>query len=898
MKIYHWLLLFPLLVASCAGEKEEIKKDRGFTGNDILVCKVGETIVQPVTDDEQTKVSLAQGNLPVWTAGDAISVIGLDSEKNSGFGLADGAGTQQGTFKGSLPTSSTYVALYPYNKDNYVASGAVHFKTLKEQKGSANNIAQNANVMVGTFTEQYPTVSFKNVFGILELKLEGNAKVKKVTLVSKANEMLWGDCSLSINGTEGTDSQTLSISNGDNETSIYFENPVQLTIGVPQTVYFILPAGTLGSGFSIHIFDDKDTELCSKSTTRSQTITRSRIRLMETIDDIISSSKEDAKPQPFTWAAYNNLARTGTADQTVIDPQTSGYPAKKEDKYVGIFYFLWMNSHEGFDGSDGTFNIQEMLNNQCGANYYDYFKDSGEYSNFYGGERVSHHWGQPYLDYYLIDDDWVIRKHAQMLADAGVDFIAFDVTNNSVYSAEVSKICSVYHSMRQQGNKTPQITFLFAHGNEARFPWISDLYKEDDYKDLWFRWDDGKPLLLADKNLINSPDFSYRKSWYLWNSSWQTQEDAWDPWWGDGEDKWPWGCCYTADTPEDGQKAGKHNGINECASVSPATHPSSNIGRSFVVGNNWQTTRERTGDIYPDKAPEKGIYFKQQFTAANALDPKVLFFTGWNEWIAQRWYGGALEFCCMGGQKIGNDNALFVDQYNYEFSRDIEPLNGGFGDNYYYYMVDFIRKFKGVDATPVYSKYKEIEIDGYFADWNKVESIYADDKGDTFHRENQAGWAGRTFNNSTGRNDLLYCQVATDGTNLYFYVEAADNLSNYTNGETGLNLYIKAGNATNNWEGLNYRLMPTGDNSATLYRCNGGWSWEPVQTSVSIAVNGKCMELAIPLTSLGLTPSEFNIDFKWVDNVDLSQSDGIQRCMRDGDSAPNGRFRYRYVFNK
>ena len=34
-----------------------------------------------------------------------------------------------------------------------------------------------------------------------------------------------------------------------------------------------------------------------------------------------------------------------------------------------------------------------------------------------------------YLGYYLADDDWVIRKHAQMLTDAGVDVIIVDLTN-------------------------------------------------------------------------------------------------------------------------------------------------------------------------------------------------------------------------------------------------------------------------------------------------------------------------------------------------------------------------------------------------------------------------------------------------------------------------------------
>lgn len=46
----------------------------------------------------------------------------------------------------------------------------------------------------------------------------------------------------------------------------------------------------------------------------------------------------------------------------------------------------------------------------------------------YGPQWVFHHWGEPYLGYYLADDDWVIRKHAQMLTDAGVDVIIVDLT--------------------------------------------------------------------------------------------------------------------------------------------------------------------------------------------------------------------------------------------------------------------------------------------------------------------------------------------------------------------------------------------------------------------------------------------------------------------------------------
>ena len=39
---------------------------------------------------------------------------------------------------------------------------------------------------------------------------------------------------------------------------------------------------------------------------------------------------------------------------------------------------------------------------------------------------------------------------------------------------------------------------------------------------------------------------------------------------------------------------------------------------------------------------------------------------------------------------------MFVDEFDQEHSRDIEPMKGGHGDNYYYQMVDYIRRYKGL----------------------------------------------------------------------------------------------------------------------------------------------------------------------------------------------------------
>ena len=65
------------------------------------------------------------------------------------------------------------------------------------------------------------------------------------------------------------------------------------------------------------------------------------------------------------------------------------------------------------------------------------------------------------------------------------------------------------------------------------------------------------------------------------------------------------------------------------------------------------------------------------------LDPPFVMVTGWNEWVAGR-----------GGEPGGP--VVFVDQFDQESSRDIEPVKGGHADNYYQIM-DF---YVGGDVAP------------------------------------------------------------------------------------------------------------------------------------------------------------------------------------------------------
>ncbi len=46
--------------------------------------------------------------------------------------------------------------------------------------------------------------------------------------------------------------------------------------------------------------------------------------------------------------------------------------------------------------------------------------------------RAHYFWEEPLLGYYSTFDPWVLRKHAEMLADAKVDAVFFDCTNGDL----------------------------------------------------------------------------------------------------------------------------------------------------------------------------------------------------------------------------------------------------------------------------------------------------------------------------------------------------------------------------------------------------------------------------------------------------------------------------------
>jgi len=191
------------------------------------------------------------------------------------------------------------------------------------------------------------------------------------------------------------------------------------------------------------------------------------------------------------WSAEDALGRKTLSYEEV--------GANKSGKYIGMFYWTWHT-----DGiaewvmPDGSIaNTTEIIANNPSAENN---PDHPAWQNVWDGGVFW--WDEPLLGYYRTTDPWVLRKHAEMLADAGVDVVFFDCTNgNYTWKSSYTVLLETWAKAREDGVNTPKISFLLPFSpttgsKEAIAELYTDLYSKGNYQDLWFYWK-GKPLLMA-----------------------------------------------------------------------------------------------------------------------------------------------------------------------------------------------------------------------------------------------------------------------------------------------------------------------------------------------------------------------------------------------------------------
>ena len=684
-----------------------------------------------------------------------------------------------------------------------------------------------------------------------------------------------------------------------------------------------------------------------------------------------------------TWVATDALGRTVKNFPEVTAPRA--------DRTVGIFYFLWHGAHV----QGGPFDVTRILAADPNAM-------QKPDSPLWGPLHVPHHWGESIFGYYLTDDEGVLRKHAQMLNDAGVDVVIFDVTNQITYRDYYRALLRVWSDMRKLGNRTPQVAFLTPFWDPAKVTrelW-TDLYSPGLHPDLWFKWE-GKPLILADPGLIfdreenknqNTPaelqpghtlgqTFTTERPigaisvrCPTWNTPGSAVtltllrsgpggervaadrfhdvgDNAWlqlklkkplppgtyyleasEPggrigWWSHSEDKFPRGTAFAEGNPVAGDRTlrlafadGDTQQILEFFTfrkpqpdyfqgptkadmwswleISPQHVFTNSAGQKeqMSVGVAQNAVKGRLGSMSEQDAQGRsfhhgatdtrpdtvryGLNVTEQWSLAFKEDPRFIFVTGWNEWIAGR-------FAEFNRIKLP---VMFVDQFDHEHSRDIEPMRGGHGDDYYYQFVSNVRQYKGARPLPSLESHP-IKVDGKFDDWREVQPEFRDTIGDQVRREHR-GWATNvTYRNFSGRNDIVASKVSWNKTTASFYVRTREPITP-PGGTNWMVLFLDTdANVKTGWLGYDFVINQAG--IGTLERNVGGRFTWTTAGKVKWNVQGNELELSIPWKALGLKSPPPTLDFKWADNC--LQSGDWSDFTLNGDAAPNDRFNYRAI---
>jgi len=549
----------------------------------------------------------------------------------------------------------------------------------------------------------------------------------------------------------------------------------------------------------------------------------------------------------------------------------------EEEKTVGVFFWAW---HHKFT-SLYPYNLNNLiLQNPDAKNDYDH-----PIWNSYGAHTMAF-WNEPIYGFYSSCDKWVMRKQAELLADAGVDVIILDCTNGRyTWSKSYRLLAETFLEAMEDGIDVPKIAFMCNFVSEGDIQaevrsLYTDFYSSDKYSDLWFWWK-GKPLMLADKdafNVLNPIDagilefFNFREPdpfYFTPNTS---------------NSRWGWLSTnpQTLYRNEDGSVEQVTVGVAQNAyenELVAMNDPRGAYGRSHTNDPDYSYTYENAGEeITVDSDIENSTYyglnFQEQWDYAIEHDPEFVFVTGWNEWVANRY-----------DVWQGTENG-FPDTFNDEYSRDCEPTKGELKDYYYTQLAINIRRYKGAEKSEPEHEFVTVRPEEGLSQWDTVKSYY--DYTDDYADRSQSGYQGRTYANDAPRNDIVEAKVAMDESNFFFYVETRETLTD-PEGADWMVLYLDTADSADNYLGYEYRVK-SNRRLSVLQKMVGG-EWTQV-AELERTINDNVLIFPISRADLELDgEGGAALSFKWTDDVSLED---IMEVYTVGDAAPGSRFAYYY----
>lgn len=573
------------------------------------------------------------------------------------------------------------------------------------------------------------------------------------------------------------------------------------------------------------------------------------------------------------------------------------------NKKVGLFYWVWHGVHT----NSGIFNISELLENDPDALW-------GTDASVKDKSPINamHYWGEPLYGYYSSDDPWVIKKHLELFVMSGIDYLALDLTNLITYDETIKVLAAEIQRLQEQGWNAPTILPIFGANISSRnniYAFYQNFYKNAEYDSIWYK-ENGKPVLCVDytdggtdpygdifeyikthDDLTETQLSEFKSHFTFRNTLWPYQHEEKND--KVADDDMSWIDWYY---PQHITGKGYMN-------VSVAQHPSYAFAssehpefRNLYYNKNWGRGWDYTTQTNNYRNVLSGTNLESQWQTAFDNYDKVqeVMVTGWNEWIAQKLTNYHSSF---------NGYVMFADQFNMEFSRDLEMMadEDGYGDNFYLQNMRNTRNFKNRTTTAFVGGKASPSLDKSDG-WDKGRT-YMDIGGEVVERNHRNTDGSAMYVNKTNRNDVVSTQVVNDGEYLYIKINTLNDIVVDEQANNNLNILLSiSGSQAPSWEGYQFVLNRTapkfGLAKTSLEQVNaqGRYAFTNV-CDVDSYMEGKTFTVKIPLSKLGISDSKnFTIDFKVADGI--SDPSNIMKYYVDGESAPIGRLNYRYNAGK
>lgn len=513
---------------------------------------------------------------------------------------------------------------------------------------------------------------------------------------------------------------------------------------------------------------------------------------------------------------------------------------EKNQKEVGLFYFLWLG-----DQDNQIYNIDQLLEHNPKA----LWDHSGPQESPLWG---FHYWGQPLYGYYQSKELFVIRKHVEMFIMAGIDYLMTDCTNALFYPEVLYNLMSVLDEYQKAGWRVPKIA-CYTNSNSAQT--ITSIYKAfyektNLFPDLWYQ-PNGKPVIVGRVD-PGQLDPEIENFFDIWKAQWPNE--------GFFENGFPW-MEWVFPQPLHGK----------FMSVSVAQHSK---GGFFLCDGNWGRGYDHQGHENHESY-RLGQNFQSQWDNAMQQDAQNVFITGWNEWGAQKIYH--------------EGNIVFIDCFNEEYSRDIEPMRGGYQDAFYLQMIRNIRKFKGQSEEKSQNKQKTIDIHAGAEQWEDVDCVYEALNLKNPQRDGQTVQEGLTYHTDPAANNIQRVKVTHDINNLYFLIETESDITQ-EHTPNWMNLFISAGEPKKQgWESYSYVINRRQPGSCDKLNQSGNTI---TYQTIEMSVQGNQMQIEIPRDMIGADENCPCIYFKVADSVEHIKD--INDYYITGKCLPMGRLSYSY----